>query len=64
MNGKAEVHKDSYPRDYLTDVIRYFEQNHKMIKYFELLEKNNYYVIRIRNFWPQEEGHPVLEQGL
>ena len=34
MNGKAEVHKDSYPRDYLTDVIRYFEQNHKMIKYF------------------------------
>jgi len=22
MNGKAEVHKDSYPRDYLTDVIR------------------------------------------
>jgi len=22
VNGKAEVHKDSYPRDYLTDVIR------------------------------------------
>ena len=101
VNGKAEVHKDSYPRDYLTDVIRYFEMLSgilscdqvfwNVIRYFKMwsgilkCDLLFWNVIRhfemwsgilrcdilreidsficVRNFLPQEESHPVLEQG-